>query len=91
MNISVHEDNVVALLLARTLKPHFTPHSKYYVANIIWFHEDTIKHGFELLKIDTVKQLGNLFIRGLPRPTFEYLSKKIMGCQMFQIYRIHPR
>lgn len=46
---------------------------------IIRFCEEIYKHRIELLKIDTVEHLGDIFTKGLPRQTFEYLRKKIMG------------
>ena len=79
MNVSIHEDNAGALVLARTLPPQFTPRSKFYAAKMIWFREEINKRGIKLLKIDTVEQLGDIFTKGLPRATFEYLRKKIMG------------
>ena len=65
--------------MAKTLPPQFTPRSKYYASKTIWFREETAKRGINLLKIDTVEQLGDIFTKGLPRATFEYLRKKIMG------------
>ena len=79
MHVSVHKDNVGALLLARTFPPQFTPRSNYYATNTIWFCEDIVKRGIKLLKIDAVENLGDLFTKGLTRSTFKYLSKKIMG------------
>ena len=79
MNVSIHEDNAGALVLARTLPPQFTPRRKFYAANTIWFCEEINKRGIKLLKIDTVEQLGDIFTKGLPQATFEYLRKKIMG------------
>ena len=79
LNVSVHEDNAGALVLAKTLPPAFTPRSKYYAIKTIWFREEIVKRGIKLLKIDTVEQLGDLFTKGLTRQTFEYLRKKIMG------------
>ena len=79
MNVSIHEDNVGALILAKTLPPQFTPRSKYYAAKTIWFREEIFKRGIKLLKIDTLKKLGDIFMKGLPRATFEYLRKRIMG------------
>ena len=32
-----------------------------------------------VMKIDTVEQLGDIFTKGLPRATFEYLRNKLMG------------
>ena len=79
MDVSVNEDSTGDLVLARTFPPQLTMRSTYYVTKTIWFREDTVKHGIKLLKIDTVKQLGQFFTKGLPRTTFEYLRKKIMG------------
>ena len=79
MKVSVHEDNAGALILAKTLPPQFTPRSKYYATKTIWFREEVNKRGIFLLKIETLEQLGDIFTKGLPRQTFEYLRKKIMG------------
>jgi hypothetical protein len=37
MKLSVHEDNLGALVLAKTLLPQFIPRSKYYAIKTIWF------------------------------------------------------
>ena len=58
MNISVHEENVGALVLARTFSPQFNPCSKYYATKTIWFREDIVKCGIKILKLDTVGQIG---------------------------------
>ena len=79
MNVSIHEDNAGALVLAETLPPQFTPRSKHYAIKTIWFREQIVQRKIKLLKIDTVEQLGDLFTKGLPRATFEYLRKKLMG------------
>jgi hypothetical protein len=79
MKVSVHEDNAGALILAQTLPPQFTPRSKYYASKTIWFQEEINKRGIKLLKIATADQLGDFFTKGLTRPIFEYLRKKIMG------------
>ena len=50
INVSIHEDNAGALILAQTLPPQFTPQSKYYASKTIWFHEEINKKGtFEYL------------------------------------------
>ena len=79
IKVSIHEDNAGALILAKTLPPQFTLCSKYYASKTTWFREEIAKRGIKLLKIDTVEQLGDIFTKGLPRATFEYLRKKIMG------------
>jgi hypothetical protein len=73
MRVSVHEDNLGAFVLAETLPPQFTPHSKYYATKTIWFCEEINKHGIKLLKIETSEQLGDMFTKGLAKPSFEYL------------------
>ena len=79
MNVSIHEDNSGALVLAKTLPPQFTPRSKYYAIKTIWFREEIFKRDMQLLKIDTAEQLGDIFTKGLTRFVFEYLRKKILG------------
>ena len=73
MHASVHEDNSGALILAHTLPPQFTPRNTYYANKTVWFWEEVMKRGIHLLKIDTQAQLGDIFTKGLCRPTFEYL------------------
>ncbi len=73
MRVSVHEDNLGALVLAETLPPQFMPPSKYYATKTIWFCEEINKHRIKLLKIETSEQLGDMFTKGLAKPTFEYL------------------
>ena len=79
IKVSIHEDNAGALVLAETIPPQFTPCRKYYAIKTVWFREEVQKRGIKLLKIDTVEQLGDIFTKGLPKATFEYLHKKIMG------------
>ena len=79
MNVSVHEENAGSLVLARNLTPQFTPRSNYYATKNIWFCEDIVKRAIKIFKIDIVELRGGLFTKFLPRTTFEYLYKKIMG------------
>jgi len=39
MNVSIHEDNPGALVLAEILPPQFTPRSKHYAIKTIWFRD----------------------------------------------------
>jgi hypothetical protein len=78
-NVSIHEDNLGALVLAETLPPQFTPRSKYYATKTIWFREEIHKHGIKLKKIETSEQLGDIFTKGLTQATFEYLRAKIVS------------
>jgi hypothetical protein len=79
MNVSIHEDNSDALVLAETLPPQFTPRSKYYATKTVWFREEIHKHGIKLKKIETSEQLGDILTKGLTQATFEYLRAKIVG------------
>jgi hypothetical protein len=45
----------------------------------MWFHKEIHKSCIQLLKIDTVEQLGDIFTKGLVQVMFEYLQKKIIG------------
>ena len=79
MKLSVHEDHLGALVWATTLPPQFTPRSKYYAIKTIWFREGIHRQNIDLLKIDTIKQLGDIFTKGLARVLFEYHWMKITG------------
>ena len=35
MNVSIHQNNLGELVLAKTLPPQFTPQSKYYAINLV--------------------------------------------------------
>ena len=43
MQVTVHEDNAGALILAKTLPPQYTPPSKHYAKKAILFHEEIVK------------------------------------------------
>jgi hypothetical protein len=70
---------VGALILEDTLPLQYTPWSKHYHIKTIWFRELIKKLKIKLVKIETVKQLGDLFTKGLSRVQFEYLRKNLMG------------
>ena len=78
MNVSIHEDDAGAFILANPLLPQFTPRRKYYASKTVWFREEINKRGIKLLKIKTVEQLGDISTKGLIRGSFEYLRKKII-------------
>ena len=73
MRVSVHEDNSGALVLAETLPPQLTPHSKYYATKTIWFREEIHKRGIKVFKIETSEQFGDMLTKGLAQPMFKYL------------------
>ena len=62
MNVSIHEDNSGALVLAKTLPPQYSPRSKYYTIKTIWFCEEIFKRDVQLHKIDSLEEnngIGN--------------------------------
>ena len=81
MHISIHEDNSGTLVLAKLELPRMTPRSKHYAVKYHWFRNRVNREGsgIKLLKIDTKDQLGDIFTKSLPRATFEFLRKKLMG------------
>ena len=78
-SIKVHEDNAGALILANTLPPQCTPRSKHYASKTHWFRSECFSRGITIIKISTTEQLGDICTKCLPRATFEYLRKKLMG------------
>ena len=79
MKVSIHKDNTGAFVLADMIPPQYTPRAKTYHVKTIWFREEIKRRGIELLKIDTIEQLGDLFTKGLPPKIFNYLRKKLLG------------
>jgi hypothetical protein len=78
MKVSVHEDNLGALVLAETLPPQFTPRSKYYATKTIWFREEIHKRGIKLLKIATTEQLGVSSPWALVSPRLNTFDPKLL-------------
>ena len=79
LHVRIHEDNVGALTLGKLEPRRMTPRSKHYAVKYHWFREQIRPRNIQLVKIETSKQLGDLFTKGLPRPAFEYLRRKLMG------------
>ena len=79
MKITLHEDNTGALILAKTIPPEFTPRSKFYALKTIWFREQIVVLGIEVVKIDTKLQWGDICTKMPPVVTFEFLRDLIMG------------
>jgi len=79
MNVTIHEDNSGALVLANTIPPEFTPRSKFYHLETIWFREQINLRGIKVVKIETTEQLGDIFTKGLSKVPFEYLRYLLCG------------
>ena len=62
MNVSIHEDNLGALVLAKTLPPQYSPRSKYYTIKTIWFCEEIFKRDVQLHKIDSLEEDNGMVI-----------------------------
>ena len=87
MKVSVNEDNLGALVLAKTLTPQFTPRSKYYATKTIWFREEIHKRGIKLLKIDTTEQLGYFHQGVCVSPRLSTFGPKSLVGNYFEIFR----
>ena len=56
----IHKDDADDLVLEKTFSHKFTSCSKQYALKNVWFCEYIQKRGIKLLKIDTVKKLGEM-------------------------------
>jgi hypothetical protein len=81
LHCKVHEDNAGALVLANLEPKHYTPRSKHYAIKYHWFpqHLADPANRIKVVKVDTRNQLGDLFTKGLPKPTFTHLRRLLMG------------
>ena len=60
INVSVHKDNSVSLVLEETVLPQFTPWSNNYASKTIWFFQEIYKRGIKLNNIATMEQLVSI-------------------------------
>ncbi len=79
IQVLIHDNNAGALILVKIFLSQFTSQSKHYHTKTIWVQKEIVKHWIKLLKISTPEQLGVLSTKGLPKPGFEHLRKKLMG------------
>ena len=63
INVSIHEDNYVVLIMEETLPPQFTPRINHYSSKTVLFFEETHKRGVKLNKIIAMGQLGDVLLR----------------------------
>ena len=75
---TIWEDNTGALTLANLDPGQMTPRSKFYDSKVYWFRSH-LGPDMKVEKVDTTDQLADLFTKPLPRETFEFLRKKLMG------------
>ncbi len=67
MHVTIHEDNLGALILAATPPPQFTPCSKHYAIKTIWFSKKIIEKKIKVVPIEMRLQLGDIFTKCLLR------------------------
>lgn len=77
MHVSIHEDNAVKLVVAKTLPPQFRRRSKwYFTIKTIWIREEIQKRGLCLLSIPNKMQLEDASNKSLSTVMFEFLRGK---------------
>jgi hypothetical protein len=77
MHSKIFEDNNGALQLARS--PCITPRTKHYAIKYHFFKHHVERKEIKLFKIDTKKQLADIFTKGLVVVLFELLRRALMG------------
>jgi hypothetical protein len=77
MYSKVFEDNNGALQLARA--PRITPRTKHYGVKYHFFREAVASNEVKLYKIESSKQLADIFTKGLVQSTFEEIRRLLMG------------
>jgi hypothetical protein len=53
MHVTIHKDNLGALILATTPPPQFTPRSKHYAIKTNWWREKIIEKKINIVPIET--------------------------------------
>ena len=74
---TVWEDNNGCVTICNS--EQVTPRSKHYAIRLFWWKTHAERDDVDVIKIDTAEQLADCATKGLPRPQFEYLRRKIMG------------
>ena len=85
----VWEDNNTCIKMATDSFPNMTPRSKHIAVEYHWFRECLMEHAsdkikekigaIEVKRIDTDKQLADIFTKGLKRVEFVSKRKMLMG------------
>ena len=83
VNVSMHKYITGELVLLDIFPPEFTPSIKHYLKKLFFYVRIISKKGINLVKVDTLQQLGDLIMKGFPNPTFEYPPKYDEKCQVF--------
>ena len=76
---TVWEDNMGALTLANLEPGQHTARSKFYDCKVHWFRSLLKLNSITVTKVDTKEQIADLFTKPLPRDTFQYLRRLMIG------------
>jgi hypothetical protein len=79
MHVTIHEDNLGALILATTPPPQFTPRSKHYAIKTNWWRERIIEKEIKVVPIKTRLQQGDIFTKMPSQVIFEFLQNLLQG------------
>jgi hypothetical protein len=79
MHVTIHEDNLGALILATTPPPQFTPPSKHYAIKIKWWREKIIEKKINVVPIKTRLQKGDIFTKMPSQVILEFLWNLLQG------------
>jgi hypothetical protein len=74
---TVYEDNDACLKFARM--PKLTPRTKHIGVPYHWFRTQVERLEIHIERVDTLKQLGDQFTKGLPPEPFKVARKRLMG------------
>ena len=76
---TVWEDNMGALTLANLDPGQNTSRSKFYDSKVHWFRSHLKTNQIDVKKIDTQRQLADLFTKSVTKDIFERLRALLMG------------
>ena len=76
---TVWENNMGALTLANLEPGQHTARSKFYDCKVHWFRSLLKPNSITVTKVDTKEQIADLFTKPLPRDTFQYLRRLMIG------------
>ena len=78
LKTTIWEDNQATLKLANLELPYMTNRSKHIAIRYHWFRAFVGKL-WTVEPMESKEQLADIFTKGLPKDTFEYLRHKLMG------------
>jgi hypothetical protein len=79
MHVTIHKDNLGALILATTPPPQFTPRSKHNAVKTNRWREKIIEKKISVAPIETRLQKGDIFTKMPSQVIFEFLRNLFQG------------